>query len=185
MRKLHILPIRLAFILKLKPSVVMSGRKRPLHTVLIKQWNWNWSHSVVSDSLRPRGLQPTRLLHPWDSPGKNTGVGCHFLLQGIFPTQGSNAGLPHWRQTLKPLSHQGSPNKAVNCCKNFKGQFGTIYPWCFSSVLKKNWPLFVWILLLSHYKSFNIPILYMLAKIILKNSAEQLWHRWKTIIKLW
>ena len=38
------------------------------------------SRSVVSDSVRPHGLQPTRLLHPWDSPGKNTGVGCHFLL---------------------------------------------------------------------------------------------------------
>ena len=37
--------------------------------------------SVVSDSVRPHGLQPTRFLHPWDSPGKNTGVGCHFLLQ--------------------------------------------------------------------------------------------------------
>ena len=36
--------------------------------------------SVVSDSVRPHGLQPTRLLRPWDSPGKNTGVGCHFLL---------------------------------------------------------------------------------------------------------
>ena len=59
-----------------------------------------WSRSVVSDPQRPHGLQPTRLLHPWDSPGKNTGVGCHFLLQGIFPTQGSNPGLPHWRQTL-------------------------------------------------------------------------------------
>ena len=40
-----------------------------------------WSRSVVSDSLRPHGLQPTRLLPPWDSPGKSTGVGCHFLLQ--------------------------------------------------------------------------------------------------------
>ena len=37
----------------------------------------------MSDSVRPHGLQPTRLLHPWDSPGKNTGVGCHFLLQCI------------------------------------------------------------------------------------------------------
>ena len=37
--------------------------------------------SVVSDSVRPHGLQPTRLLRPWDSPDKNTGVGCHFLLQ--------------------------------------------------------------------------------------------------------
>ena len=38
----------------------------------------------MSDSVRPHGLQPTRLLHPWDSPGKNTGVGCHFLLQNIL-----------------------------------------------------------------------------------------------------
>ena len=45
------------------------------------------------------------LLCPWDSPGKNTGVGYHFLLQGIFLTQGSNPSLPHWRQTLQPLSH--------------------------------------------------------------------------------
>ena len=42
---------------------------------------WKWSHSVVSDSLRPHGLQPTRLLHPWDFPGKSTGVGCHCFLQ--------------------------------------------------------------------------------------------------------
>ena len=43
-----------------------------------------------------------------DSPGKNTGVGCHFLLPGIFPTQGLNPGLPHCRQILYRLSHQGS-----------------------------------------------------------------------------
>ena len=67
------------------------------------------SHSVVSDSLRPHGLQPTRILSPWDFPGKNTGVGCHFFLQGIFPTQGSNLGLPHCRQTLYRLSYHGSP----------------------------------------------------------------------------
>ena len=42
---------------------------------------WKWSHSVVSDSYRPHGLQPTRLLRPWDFPGKSTGVGCHCLLQ--------------------------------------------------------------------------------------------------------
>ena len=45
-----------------------------------------FSRSAASDSLRPYGLQPARLLCPWDSPGKNTGVGCHFLLQGIFST---------------------------------------------------------------------------------------------------
>ena len=59
-----------------------------------------WSCSVVSDSLRPHGLQPTRLLCPWDFPGTSTGVGCHVLLQGIFLTQESNLGLPHCRQTL-------------------------------------------------------------------------------------
>ena len=42
--------------------------------------------SVVFDSLQPHGLQPTRLLRPWDFPGENTGVGCPALLQGIFPT---------------------------------------------------------------------------------------------------
>ena len=50
------------------------------------------SHSIVSNSLPLHRLQPTRLLCPWDFPSKNTRVGCHFLFQGIFPTQGSN---PH------------------------------------------------------------------------------------------
>ena len=58
------------------------------------------SHSVVSDSLRPHGLYPARLLHPWDSSDKNTGVGCHSLLQGIFPTQELNPGLLHCGQIL-------------------------------------------------------------------------------------
>ena len=52
------------------------------------------------NSLQPHGLQPTRLLWPWDFPGKNAGVGCHFFLQGIFPTQGSNPHLLHCRQIL-------------------------------------------------------------------------------------
>ena len=46
---------------------------------------------------------------PQDSPGKNTGVGCHFLLQGIFSTQGSNLHLLHWQADSLPLSHLGSP----------------------------------------------------------------------------
>ena len=64
------------------------------------------SSSVMSDSLQPCSL-PGSSVHG-DSPGKNTGVGCHALLQGIFPTQGSNPGLPHCRQVLYHLSHQGS-----------------------------------------------------------------------------
>ena len=59
------------------------------------------SHSVVSDSLWPAS--------PWNSPGPNTGVNSLSLLQGIFPTQGSNPGLLHCRRILYQLSHQGSP----------------------------------------------------------------------------
>ena len=62
------------------------------------------SCSVVSDSLQPHGLDS-----PWNSPGQNTGVGSHSLLQGIFPTQGLNSGLQHCRQILYQLSHKGSP----------------------------------------------------------------------------
>ena len=56
---------------------------------------------TLCDPMDYQGVyQATRLLRPWDSPGKNTGVGCHLLLQGIFPTQGLNLGLPHRKQTL-------------------------------------------------------------------------------------
>ena len=61
-------------------------------------------HSVVSNSFWPHGLY-----NPWNSPGQNTGVGSFSLLQGIFPTQGLNPGLPHCRQILYQLSHKGSP----------------------------------------------------------------------------
>ena len=56
-----------------------------------REWSEaKWSCSVVSNSLRPRGLQATRLLRPWDFPGKNTGVGCHFLLQEVsWPRDGT------------------------------------------------------------------------------------------------
>ena len=65
--------------------------------------------SVMSDSFQPHRLQPTRPLCPCDSPSENTEVGCHFLLQRIFPTQGrSNPRLLHWRQILYLLSHLGS-----------------------------------------------------------------------------
>ena len=60
---------------------------------------------VVSIPLLPHGLQPVSL----PCPGKNTGVDCHVLLQGIFPTQGSNPGLLHCRLILYQLNHHGSP----------------------------------------------------------------------------
>ena len=64
----------------------------------------NESCSVVSNSLWPHGLYSL-----WNSPGQNTGVDSCSLLEGIFPTQGSNSGLPHCRWILYQLSHQGSP----------------------------------------------------------------------------
>jgi len=63
------------------------------------------SPSVMSDSLQPHGLSYS----PWNSPGRNTRVGSPSLLQGIFPTQGLNPGLPHCRWILYQLSHRGSP----------------------------------------------------------------------------
>ena len=69
------------------------------------------SHSVMSDSLRPHGPQPARLLCPWNFSDKNTGASCHFLLQGIFPIQGLNLhllSLLHWQADSLPLCHLGS-----------------------------------------------------------------------------
>ena len=55
---------------------------------------------------------PGSSIHPWDFPGKSTGVGCHFLLQRIFPTQGSNPGLPHCKQDALPSEPPGMQIKA-------------------------------------------------------------------------
>ena len=85
---------------------------------LFSKWYWEYiymcvcvcvcvSCSVVSDSLQPHGLysQPARLFCPWDFPGKVTGMGCHFLLQGIFQTQGLNPSLLHCSRMLYHLSY--------------------------------------------------------------------------------
>ena len=84
-----------------------------LYHVIIKQpskitdeMSVSGSRLVVSDSLQPRGL-----CSPWSFPGQNTGVGSLSLLQGIFPTQGSNPGLPHCRQILYPAEPQGKPSE--------------------------------------------------------------------------
>ena len=80
---------------------------------------WKWSRSVVSDSWRSHGLQPTRLPRPWDSPGKNNWVGCHFLLQCMkvksesevaqsYPTQ-----RPHGLQPTRLLHPWDFPSKST------------------------------------------------------------------------
>ena len=71
------------------------------------------SRSVTSDSLPPRGLQPTRLLCPWDSAGDNTGVDCHALLQGIFLTQGSKPGSPTLQADSLLSEPPGEPSNTV------------------------------------------------------------------------
>ena len=70
--------------------------------------------------LWPRGLQPFRLLCLWDFPSKNTGVGCHCLFQGIFPTQLSNLRLLHLQANSLSLSHQRSPAFKIVLCKSKK-----------------------------------------------------------------
>ena len=92
---------------------------RKVKAMVISGWGWSkstlddcpccdphLSASVMCDFLWPYGLWPSRLLSPWDSPGKNTRMGCHALLQGIFPTQGSNlclSCLQHWQVGFLPL----------------------------------------------------------------------------------
>ena len=71
---------------------MLGGPELPCHKGEVE---WSESRSVVSHSLRPRGLHS-----PWNSPGQNTGVGSLSLLQVIFPTQGSDPGLPHWKEVL-------------------------------------------------------------------------------------
>ena len=81
---------------------------------VVKPEVWWWWSLVVSDSLDPIDYSLARLLYPWDSPGKNFGVGCHFFLLGIFLTQESNPHclyLLHWQVDSLPLHHLGSPSK--------------------------------------------------------------------------
>ena len=75
-------------------------------------------HARSCPALRPPGLQPTRLLCPWGFSGKNTGMGCHALLQGIFQSQGSNPHLLcllHWQVNSSPLSHLGTSQALHEC----------------------------------------------------------------------
>ena len=99
----------------LLPSIFLSirvfSKELALHMWWSKYWSfsfsispsneWKWkslSHVWIFET--PWTIAHQAPLCPWNSPGKNTGVGCHFLLQRIFPTLGSNPGLPHCRQTL-------------------------------------------------------------------------------------
>ena len=94
---------------------------------------FNMLESEVAQSC-PTLCNPmdTRLLCPQDFPGKSTGAGYHFLLQGIFLTQGLNPGLPHCRQTLCHLSHEGSPESTIPVAKTLLGSVFLQLTLCFS-----------------------------------------------------
>ena len=84
----------------------------PENCIMLKVYNDSKSRSIASNVLQNPWTVTSRLLCPWNSPGQNTRVGSRSLLQGIFPTQGSNPGLLHCRQILYHLSHQGR----LRCC---------------------------------------------------------------------
>ena len=79
--------------------------------ILSYMWNlrYRYESESVSHSVRSNSLWPHGLYSPWNSPGQNTRVGSLSLLQEMVPTQGLKPGVPHCRQTLYQLSHQGSP----------------------------------------------------------------------------
>ena len=81
----------------------------PLPPLCCSERVWACSVAQSCPTLQPHGLWLTRLLCPWGFPGKNTRVGPHALLQGIFPTQGWNPHLPRCQAGSLPLSHLGSP----------------------------------------------------------------------------
>ena len=78
----------------------------PFPSPMHESEKWKWSRSVVSDSYRPHGLQPIRLLRPWNFPGKSTGVGCHCLLQWLLNSLhvGLEAESPYCNLLLTPLN---------------------------------------------------------------------------------
>ena len=102
------------------PCPVLTVASWPAYRFLKRQVRWSgimWN--TEGKSLSPVWLFATAWTYQaplWDFPGNSTEMDCHFLLQQIFPTQGSNPGLPHCRQTLYGLSHQGNPYVECCCC---------------------------------------------------------------------
>ena len=99
-------------------SIFQARWKRVQHSISLEV-DAVLSHSVMSDSLQSLWTVACQLLCSWDSLGKNTGVGSHALLQGIFPPQGLNPGLPHCRRFLYHLSHQFSSVQSLSRVRLF------------------------------------------------------------------
>ena len=90
---------------------------------------WKWSRSVVSDSYRPHGLQPIRLLRPWDLPGKNIGVGCHCLLRLLWL-----GGFISSTESFVIVAEQGWKQEVMKYCFMCLSNFSKLCPstngWC-------------------------------------------------------
>ena len=115
-----------SFVITMNKHHIFSEFSRPTKSLLIVGQNFgllikclSWDLCCRAKSLQlclilqPHGLQPSRFLCPWDSPGKNAGVACHFLLQEFFPTQGWNPPLLDllpWQVNSLPLCYSGSPS---------------------------------------------------------------------------
>ena len=91
------------------PAFSERPREQTSHLLLLHTTQLQAGNVFIIQSCLTLCNSMDGILCPWNSPGKNTGVGCHSLLQGVFLTQGSNSGFPHCRQILYCLSHQRSP----------------------------------------------------------------------------
>ena len=105
----HINSVNNDFTMELQISIYLKAK----NCLVAKSW---------PTLLQLHGLWPARLLCPWGFSCKNTGAGCHSLLQGIFPTQGWDSSLLHWQVDSLPLSHQGSSqgqriHTIFSCCE--------------------------------------------------------------------
>ena len=104
----------------------------------------------------PMDCSPPGFSYSWNFPGKSTGVGWHFLLQGMFLAQGSNLGLLHWRQMLLPSEPPGKPNKAKSFCKELV-QLGLTLPFKKIPLLLKKKKLLMWCITLIDLRILKNP----------------------------
>ena len=139
--------------------------------MLLYPWWW-FSCQVMSDCWDPMDCSPPGTSVHRDSPGKNTGVGCHFLLQGIFLTQESNLGLLHWRQILYWLSYKGSPMgyDTIHLGKNLT-QISRVF----------SWVLYMHACVLSHFSHVwlfvTLGTLALQAPLSMRILQEEYWSR--------
>ena len=105
--------------------VIIHNIRKSNHYAVHLKLTLLFSGQVLSNCLQLHGQQPTRILCPWDPPGNTSGLGCHFLLQRIFPTQELNLCLLHWQVDSLPLSHQKSPNLHCTVCQLYLKKRGS------------------------------------------------------------